>query len=141
MKTLKLNDSLIWTGVQDPQLRTFDIIMHTEFGTTYNSYILKGSEKTVLFETAKEKFWDEYRASLEELGVLGNIDYIVMDHTEPDHAGSIAKILELNPRASVVGTGTAISFLKEIANCDFRSIAVKDGDTLSLGDKTLRFCC
>ena len=140
MKTLKLNDSLIWTGVQDPQLRTFDIIMHTEFGTTYNSYILKGSEKTVLFETAKEKFWDEYRASLEELGVLGNIDYIVMDHTEPDHAGSIAKILELNPRASVVGTGTAISFLKEIANCDFRSIAVKDGDTLSLGDKTLRFC-
>lgn len=139
MKTLQLNDSLYWTGVMDPELRTFDIIMHTEFGTTYNSYVLKGSEKTVLFETAKEKFWDEYKASLEELGVLGSIDYIVMDHTEPDHAGSIARILELNPRASVVGTGTAISFLKEIANCDFRSIAVKDGDSLSLGDKTLTF--
>ena len=57
MKTLKLNDSLYWTGVLDPDLRTFDIIMHTEFGTTYNSDIRKGSEKSALFETAKEKFW------------------------------------------------------------------------------------
>lgn len=139
MKTLKLNDSLHWAGVLDSDLRVFDIIMYTEFGTTYNSYILKGSEKTALFETAKLKFWDDYKASLEELGVLNSIDYIVMNHTEPDHAGSIAKILELNPKATVVATGTAISFLKEIANTEFHSIAVKEGDTLSLGDKTLEF--
>lgn len=139
MKTLKLNDSLYWTGVLDPDLRTFDIIMHTEFGTTYNSYILKGSEKTALFETAKEKFWDEYRASLEDLGVAESIDYIIMDHTEPDHAGSIARVLAMNPKAVVVGTGTAISFLREITNQEFSSIAVQDGDTLSLGDKTLQF--
>lgn len=139
MKTLKLNNSLYWTGVLDPDLRTFDIIMNTEFGTTYNSYIIKGSEKTALIETAKEKFWDGYKESLEDLGVLGSIDYIIMNHTEPDHAGSIARVLELNPRATVVGTGAAIGFLKEIANRDFRSLIAKDGETLSLGDKTLRF--
>ena len=107
MKPMKLKDGLYWNGVLDPDLRVFDIIMHTEFGTTYNSYVLKGSEKTALFETAKMKFWDDYKATLDELGVWGNIDYIVMNHTEPDHAGSISKILDLNPRASVVGTGTA----------------------------------
>lgn len=139
MKTLKLSDSLYWNGVLDPDLKVFDIVMTPEFGTTYNSYVLKGSRATALFETAKEVFWDEYKASLESLGVMGHIDYVIMNHTEPDHAGSIAKILELNPRATVVGTATAISFLKEIANKDFRNIAVADGDTLSLGDKTLQF--
>ena len=139
MKTLKLTDSLYWTGVLDPDLKVFDIVMTPEFGTTYNSYVLKGSRATALFETAKEVFWDEYKASLESLGVMGHIDYVIMNHTEPDHAGSIAKILELNPMATVVGTATAISFLKEIVNKDFRNIAVADGDTLSLGDKTLKF--
>ena len=134
MKPMKLKDGLYWNGVLDPDLRVFDIIMHTEFGTTYNSYVLKGSEKTALFETAKMKFWDDYKATLDELGVWGNIDYIVMNHTEPDHAGSISKILDLNPRASVVGTGTAISFLREITNRDFSALIVKDGETLSLGD-------
>ena len=81
MKPMKLKDGLYWNGVLDPDLRVFDIIMHTEFGTTYNSYVLKGSEKTALFETAKMKFWDDYKATLDELGVWGNIDYIVMSLT------------------------------------------------------------
>ena len=54
MNALKLNDSLYWVGVLDKDLRVFDIIMHTEFGTTYNSYVLKGSEKSALFESAKD---------------------------------------------------------------------------------------
>ena len=58
MKTLQLADGLLWAGIQDPDLRVFDIIMHTEFGTTYNSYLLRGSKKTALFETCKQKFWD-----------------------------------------------------------------------------------
>ena len=52
MNALKLNDSLYWVGILDHDLRVFDIIMHTEFGTTYNSYVLKGSEKSALFESA-----------------------------------------------------------------------------------------
>lgn len=139
MQTLELKNGLYWTGVLDPNLRVFDIVMETEFGTTYNSYILKGSEKTALFETAKLKFFDEYLEALKSIVDINNIDYIVMNHTEPDHAGSIEKLIELNPNIKVVGTACAISFLKNIVNKDFYSIIVKENDTLSLGNKTLNF--
>lgn len=139
MKTLKLKDGLYWTGILDPQLRVFDIIMNTEYGTTYNSYLLKGSEKTALFETAKAKCMDEYLDKLTSLVDIKDIDYIIVDHTEPDHAGSAEKLIEMNPAIKLVGTATAISFMKEICNTEFSSVIVKEGDCLSLGDKTLRF--
>lgn len=139
MKTLKLKEGLYWTGILDPQLRVFDIIMKTEYGTTYNSYLLQGSEKTALFETAKAKCMDEYLEKLTSLVDIKDIDYIIVDHTEPDHAGSAAKLVEMNPAIKLVGTATAISFMKEICNLEFASVIVKEGDTLSLGDKTLRF--
>ena len=101
MKTFSLKPDLYWAGILDKDLRVFDIIMYTEFGTTYNSYILKCGDKTVLFETAKAKFYDEYEKTLSETLDITTIDYIVVDHTEPDHAGSIAKVLEKD-RKSVV---------------------------------------
>lgn len=138
-ESFKLTDRLSWSGVLDKDLKVFDIIMYTEFGSTYNSYVLKGSEKTAIFETAKLKFYDEFKERTEQAVKFEDIDYIIINHTEPDHAGSIEKILEVNPKVQLVGTATAIGFVKEIANRDFYSIVVKDGDTLSLGDKTLRF--
>ncbi len=89
MKPFKLAENLYWNGILDPGLRVFDIVMMTEFGTTYNSYTLRGSEKTALFETCKQKFWDEYESGLNELGGIGSVDYLVMNHTEPDHAGTV----------------------------------------------------
>jgi flavorubredoxin/NADPH-dependent 2,4-dienoyl-CoA reductase/sulfur reductase-like enzyme len=139
MKTLELKKNFYWTGVLDPDLKVFDIVMETEFGTSYNSYLLKTSQKTVLFETAKAKFLDEYLEALSNLVDINEIDYIVVNHTEPDHAGSIEKLIEINPNIKIVGTGVAIGFLKNIVNRDFYSIAVKENDTLDLGDKTLRF--
>lgn len=139
MKSMKLNDSLYWVGVLDKDLRVFDIIMYTEFGTTYNSYVLKGSEKTALFESAKAKFFDEYLDTVTQITPVEDIEYVIVDHTEPDHAGSIEKLLEINPNIKVVGSAVAISFLKHIVNREFYSVTVKDGDTLSLGDKTIRF--
>lgn len=139
MKTLELKENFYWTGVLDPDLKVFDIVMETEFGTSYNSYLLKTSEKIVLFETAKAKFLDEYLEALNKLVDINKIDYIVVNHTEPDHAGSIEKLIEINPNIKIVGTGVAIGFLKNIVNHDFYSIAVKENDTLNLGDKTLRF--
>lgn len=139
METLELKQNLYWTGIKDKDLRVFDIIMETEFGTTYNSYLIKGSEKTALFETAKFKFFDTYLAELKQLVDISKIDYIIVDHTEPDHAGSVEKLIEMNPNIKIVGTAVAISFLKNIVNRDFYSIAVKENDTLSLGDKTLHF--
>lgn len=140
MKNVEIKKDIYWVGTLDPKLRNFDIIMYTPYGTTYNSYVVRGSEKIALFETTKEKCFDEYLKTLETLDITPDqIDYIVVDHTEPDHAGSVGKILKLAPHAKVVGTMQAISFLKEIINEDFDHIIVKDGDTLSLGNKTLKF--
>ncbi|WP_324825205.1 FAD-dependent oxidoreductase [Sinanaerobacter sp. ZZT-01] len=139
MKTVELTKDLHWIGTLDPDLKVFDIIMYTEFGTSYNSYLIRGSEKIAIFETAKEKFFDEYLERLKTLVSIEDISYIVVNHTEPDHSGSIAKLLELNPKIKIVGSAAAINFVKEICNRDLHSVVVKDGDTLSLGDKTLRF--
>ena len=139
MKTLQLKQDFYWAGILDKNLRVFDIIMYTEFGTTYNSYILKAGDETILFETAKEKFFGDYKAALSEQLDIAQIDYIVVDHTEPDHAGSIAHIIAENPQAKIIATPTAISFLKNIVNEDFYSIPVKNGDELKIGNKTLQF--
>ena len=139
MKPTELKKDLYWTGICDTELRVFDIIMETEFGTTYNSYLIKGSKRTALIETAKYKFFDSYVKKLESLTDLSKIDYIIVNHTEPDHAGSVEKLIELNPNIKIVGTAAALGFLKNIVNRDFYSIAVKENDVLSLGDKNLRF--
>jgi flavorubredoxin/NADPH-dependent 2,4-dienoyl-CoA reductase/sulfur reductase-like enzyme len=138
-KAFQLQKDLYWTGVLDPNLKVFDIIMETKYGTSYNSYILKGSKKTAMFETSKFAFWDEMKEYIESVIDIADIDYLIMDHTEPDHAGTVEKLLEINPGLTIVATGTAISFLQHIVNHDFNSIAVKENDTLSLGDKTLEF--
>lgn len=139
MESLKLRENFYWTGIVDDQLRVFDIIMYTEFGTTYNSYVMKAGDKTILFETAKAKFFDEYLEKLKEITDISTIDYLVVNHTEPDHAGSVEKLLELNPGLKIVATGCAISFLKEIVNGEFTAIPVKDNQEMKIGDKTLKF--
>ena len=140
MKSLELKKDIHWVGALDPDLRIFDIIMYTPYGTSYNSYVVKGSEKTAVFETVKAEFFDQYVERLQDLDVdITKIDYIVVDHTEPDHAGSVSKLLEISPNAKVVGSAPAIKFLKKIANRDFESIVVGDGDTICLGNKTLHF--
>ena len=136
---MELRKGFYWAGIVDKDLRVFDIIMYTEFGTTYNSYILKAGDETILFETAKEPFFDEYLDKLKEDIDVTGIDYLVVSHTEPDHAGSVEKLLELNPQLKIVGTGCAIGFLKQIINKDFFSIPVKDNQSMRIGDKTLRF--
>jgi len=139
MNTLQLKDQFYWIGSLDPDLRVFDVIMHTEFGTTYNAYLLKGSDKTALFETVKVKCWDAYKKRLEALVDLNTIDYIIVDHTEPDHAGSIEHLLKLAPQAKIVGSQAALRFLRAISNTEFECIPVSTGDTISLGDKTIEF--
>ncbi len=138
MQALKLKEGLYWNGILDSELKVFDIVMETEFGTTYNSYTVV-SDKIAVIETAKEKYFDEYIKELSALIPPERIDYLIMNHTEPDHAGSVAGLLQINPEMVIVGTTSAINFLKQIVNSDFKSIVVKEGDTLSLGGKTLRF--
>lgn len=138
-KPLKVLENLYWVGALDPDLKIFDIIMETKYGTTYNSYLLKGREKTVLFETVKDKFADQCIERIKAVVDPREIDYIVVNHTEPDHAGSVDILLDYCPNATLVGTGPALRFLKEITNRPFQTLPVSDGDTLNIGDKTIQF--
>lgn len=137
--TFKITEDLFWVGALDPNLKIFDIIMETKFGTSYNSYLLRGSKGIALFETVKEKFFDEHLEKIRSVINLEDINYVVVNHTEPDHAGSVEKILEYAPNATVVGSNLAIKYLTEIINKPFKNKVVKDGETLSLGNKTLKF--
>ena len=97
MELLQLKPGFYFTGALDHDLRVFDIIMYTEFGTTYNSYLLKAGDKTILFETAKAKCVDSWLEKVRAITPIEQVDYLVVSHTEPDHSGSVEKLLELNP--------------------------------------------
>lgn len=139
MKAIQLREGFYWTGIIDADLRVFDIIMYTEFGTTYNSYVMKAGEQTVLFETAKAKFFEEYMEKLQEVIDVTAIDYLVVDHTEPDHAGSVERLLDYSPQMKILATPCALGFLREIVNRDFTGLPVEDGQKLVIGNRTLHF--
>jgi flavorubredoxin len=134
----KVNDLVFWTGVLDEDLLTFDIIMETQYGTTYNAYLIDADKKAVI-DTVKQNFSETYIRNLSKLVNPADIEYIICTHTEPDHSGSVGRLLELAPDATVLGSAQAINYLNEIINKPFKNMKVKDGDTLSLGNKTLKF--
>ena len=137
-KIIDVTTDVKWIGILDYDIRTFDIVMHTDYGTTYNSYFINAEKKTII-EVAKEKFSDTYIQKLKKVTDPGEIQYIILDHTEPDHSGSLKLLLDLAPSATVVGSGNAIRYLEDIVNKPFRSLIVKEGDSLDLGNKTLKF--
>ncbi len=137
-RIIDITSDVKWIGVLDYDIRTFDIVMTTEFGTTYNSYFINAGKKAVI-DVAKEKFSDVYLKKLCLVTDPRDIQFIILDHTEPDHSGSLRLLLELAPAATVAGSGNAIRYLGDIVNKPFKSLVVKDGDTLDLGNKTLRF--
>jgi NADH oxidase (H2O-forming) len=139
MKTLRITDDITWIGSLDPKLRIFDIIMYTEFGTTYNSYVLKGSEKTAIIDTAKHKFLESYIEKLTSVIPIEEIDMVIVHHVEPDHSGSLQYLIEKNPNIKVYGSPPAIKYLNDILNVPFNGIMLKESDIISLGNKTLRF--
>lgn len=135
---LPLKDGVSWIGALDRDIVTFDIVMETLFGTTYNSYFIDGGKKAVI-DTVKKTFSEPYLEKIRKQTDPSRIDYIVCNHTEPDHSGSLADLLKLAPQATVVGSGQALSYLSEMIEGPFKTMKVMDGDTLSLGNKTLRF--
>lgn len=139
MSAVKLKNDLYWVGAQDPDLKVFDVIMETKFGTSYNSYLLTSNGKNVLFETVKLKHFDKFINNLKEIIDPKDLDYIVINHTEPDHAGSVEEMLKIAPNAKVIASQIALDFLKEICNTDIPGIAVGDTDIISVGKYNLKF--
>lgn len=137
-KVIEVVKDVSWIGVLDRDIVTFDVVMETKHGTTYNSYFINAEKKTII-ETSKEKFWDVYYEKIKKVVNPEEIEYIIIDHTEPDHSGNIKNLLKVAPNATVVGSRNAIRYLKDLMDEDFQHIIVKDGHTLDLGNKTLKF--
>src|SRR3974390_1922047 len=137
--TVEIKPGLYWIGSEDPGLRTFDDLFPTEHGTTYNSYLLMGSEKTAIIDTVKAKRADEFMDKVKSLVDPKTIDYIIVNHAEPDHSGSLSYLLEHCPQATVISTTAAKTFLTNLMHRPFNSQVVKDGDTIDLGGRRLRF--
>ncbi len=135
--TLKVSDRVEWTGVLDHEIITFDIVMETKYGTTYNSYFINAKKKTII-DTVKATFWDSYREKLTSLVDPEELEYIICTHTEPDHSGSLQELLKIAPNITVVGSGQALNYLTEMIETPFKWIKVKDGDIVDLGDTQIR---
>ena len=139
MKYIKLKKDIYWIGAVDYDLREFDVVLNAAMGTTYNSYLVIGSEKTAIIDTVKVNMIDDYLEKLNELIDIKNVDYLIINHAEPDHTGSVSKLLKLNPNLIIVGSNRAIHNVKDITNMEFSSITAKEGQELSLGNKTFTF--
>ena len=135
----EIRDHIYSVGVQNPELEVFDIIMKTPKGTSYNAFLVKGGEKTALVETAKEGFLEQHLQNIEQIIPFEQVDYLVINHTEPDHAGIIPELLKRSKRLQIIGSGSAITFIGQIINQPFSSRVVKKGDTLDLGGRILSF--
>lgn len=139
MSAIQLAPGVHWIGAIDRDIRVFDVIMKAEQGTTYNSYLVQGSKSCALIETVKARFYDSYLSTIKTLVDPAQIDYIVMNHTEPDHSGSLESILAEAQSARVVASKNGATFVKGILNRDIDVQTVGDGDSIDLGGVTLEF--
>ncbi len=134
-----LTDNVHFIGAFDPMIRTFDIIMKTANGSSYNSYLVRGSEGVCVMDTVKKEFSDQFFKRLEFLCDYDEIRYIVLHHLEPDHSGALIELMERAPQAKLIISGRAVLMLKALLKKDIEFETVITGQTISLGDKTIEF--
>jgi len=139
METVSLANNVHWVGAKDPGLAVFDIVIPTEYGTTYNSYLVRGTDKTALIDCVKRPFAEELFRNISRVLPPETLDYVVINHSEPDHSGALVDLLERNPNVTVYLSRSAKMFIDNIVNREYAFKAVEDGEELPLGGKTLRF--
>ena len=133
----KLADSIHWVGVVDWHVRDFHGYT-TARGSTYNAYLVI-DEKTALIDSVKDAFGADLLANVAEHVDPAKIDYVVSNHAEPDHSGSLSKVLEAAPHAELVCSPRGASALEAYYGKAAKVRVVKTGDEISLGERTLRF--
>ena len=139
MKFKTINENILYCGLNDENRAIFDELIPLEHGTSYNSYVVIGSEKTAIIDTMYPPKTQEYLNNLDENNIV-KVDYIIANHGEQDHSGSIPALLEKFPNAIVVTNAKCAGNLKEMLFVDDSKIKIiADKEELSLGDKTLKF--
>lgn len=137
MKARKIKEGIYWMGAIDWDRRLFDSLIPLPDGTSYNAYLIEGSEKTVLVDSVDPSMADEL---LSQLQVVSQIDYLISHHAEQDHSGAIPHVLSKYPNAKLISTPKAKGMLIDLLGISEKSfMTVKDGEVISLGNKTLKF--
>ncbi len=137
MKARQIQDGIHWMGAVDWDRRLFDALIPLPDGTSYNAYLVEGSEKTALLDTVDPRMTDVLMFQLDD---VPHIDYVVAHHAEQDHSGSIPHVLERYETAQVVSTPKGKGMLMDhLGIAEGRFVTVEDGERLSLGDRTLEF--
>ena len=139
MSVNQISEHIYSVGVLNPTLRIFDVIMKTDYGTTYNAYLIKNNGKSALVETVHSNFFGEYLENIKS--VLGDTppDYLIMNHNEPDHSGSIAKLTEVYPDITIIASKAGAIYLKNIANKELKIKTATDSETFDFGGDNLKF--
>ena len=137
---MNISDSIRYVGVDDLDLDLFESQYIVPEGMAYNSYLIL-DEKTAVMDTVEAHKKDEFLANLKNALGDRKLDYIVVQHLEPDHSGSLKATLEAYPEAKMVASAKAIAMFPQFVDMDIadRAITMKEGDTLSLGSHTLNF--
>jgi flavorubredoxin len=139
MKPREIKPGIYSVGAIDWDRRLFDSLIPLPDGTSYNSYLIKGNEKTALIDTVDTTMQEVLINNLSELGI-NSLDYLVANHAEQDHCGTIPQVLEKYPEAKVVCTPKCKGMLIDLLMIpEEKFITVNDKETLSLGDRTLEF--
>jgi len=137
MKMRKIRENVYWLGVIDWERRLFDSLIPLPDGTSYNAYLIKGSEKTALLDTVDTP---KKEILMRQLEGIDNIDYVVSHHAEQDHSGAIPEVLKKYGKAKVLTSDKGRGMIMDLlAVPEERISVVADGETLSLGDKSLTF--
>jgi len=137
MEKRQIKERIFWMGAVDWDRRLFDSLVPLPDGTSYNAYLIQGSEKTALLDAVDPAMADTLMAQLHD---TPKIDFIVCQHAEQDHSGTIPLVLTRFPQAKVITTPKAKTLLLDhLRLAEDSIVTIADGETLSLGDKTLRF--
>jgi flavorubredoxin len=136
----KISEGVYWVGVRDWNRRMFDALIPLPNGTTYNAYLIIGASKKALIDTVNPGFEKELEDKIREVVDPTDIDYVVMNHAEPDHAGSIPHVMSISTRAKLVTTAKGAKMAQTFYKVpETRIIVVHDQETIDLGGKTLQF--
>ncbi len=136
----KVTEDIVWVGASDRRLALFENIFPIPRGVSYNSYVLL-DEKTVLLDTVDASVAGQFFENLEHVLDRRKLDYLIVNHMEPDHCAMIGDLVRRYPEVQVVGNTKTFGMIKQFFGTDFaeRAVTVKEGDTLATGAHTLHF--
>lgn len=141
MNVKEITNKIYYVGVNDRTTTLFEGLWPLPYGVTYNSYVVKGEKSIALIDTVNIGEVREFINNIRALNLDEHIDYLVINHMEPDHSGAIPEIVRLYPNLKIVGNAKTVEMIKGFYHLDNPDtfLVIKEGDEIDLGGKTLKF--